>query len=83
MSTHAHHDNHHRLIDERRAAHETRSSGEKLRKREAVKRYIGTLKGHLACCHDVHFGPFVELHELEARHREMHVEHATQQLDTD
>ena len=49
--THAHHDNHHRLITERRAAWLATPRRKRLRRREAGKRYMWTLLGHLRCCH--------------------------------
>lgn len=51
---HAHHDNHHRLNDERVAAWRAmprRSGLDRLRRREAAKRAAWSLVGHLRCCH--------------------------------
>lgn len=51
---HAHHDHHHALIAERRdawARHPRRSGRDRHLRREAGKRYLWTLIGHLRCCH--------------------------------
>lgn len=69
------HDHHHGLIDERTAALAAlggRSGLHRLRRREAAKLLIWTLKGHLRWPHGHRCGPFDTLDEMEAAHARLH-----------
>lgn len=51
---HVHHEHHHALIAERGAAYESaprRTAADRIQRREAYKRFVWTLVGHLRCCH--------------------------------
>lgn len=75
----ARHEQHHALIAERTAAYRAmprRSGIDRQRRREAGKRAVTTLRGHLSGEHGYRHtvGPPPSLEELEALHDRMHRE---------
>lgn len=76
MITHNHHGHHHELIAERLAAFQRaprRSGLDRIRRREAGKRAVWTMTGHLRCCHGHRSLPqFATYDELVAIHEHDH-----------